>query len=70
MKYLQIKKFVAIVKKLSKNHETNLNFGALKYRKGEKMNINVNIKSLKKIGWSPKVSLRQGLLKTIKYYGK
>ena len=40
------------------------------YRKGEKMNINVNIKSLKKIGWSPKVSLRQGLLKTIKYYGK
>ena len=69
-KYLQLKKFVAIVKKLSKNHETNLNFGALKYRKGEKMNINVNIKSLKKIGWSPKVSLRQGLLKTIKYYGK
>jgi nucleoside-diphosphate-sugar epimerase len=69
-KYLQLKKFVKIVKKLTKNYETNLNFGALKYRKNEKMNIKVNIKSLKKIGWSPKVSLRQGLLKTIKYYGK
>jgi CDP-paratose synthetase len=69
-KYLKLKKFVRTVKKLSKNCETNLNFGALKYRKNEKMNININIKSLKKIGWRPKVSLRQGLLKTIKYYEK
>jgi nucleoside-diphosphate-sugar epimerase len=69
-KYLQLKKFVRLVKKLSKNCETNLNFGALKYRKNEKMNINVNTKSLKKTGWRPKVSLRQGLLKTIKYYEK
>jgi len=69
-KYLQLKKFVKLVKKLSKNYETNLNFGALKYRKNEKMNIKVNIKSLKKTGWRPKVSLRQGLLKTIKYYEK
>lgn len=69
-KYLYLKKFVRIVKKLFKNCETNLNFGALKYRKNEKMNIKVNIKSLKKIGWRPKVSLRQGLLKTIKYYKK
>ena len=30
----------------------------------------VNTKSLKKTGWRPKVSLRQGLLKTIKYYEK
>jgi nucleoside-diphosphate-sugar epimerase len=69
-KYLKLKKFVRTVKNLSKNCETNLNFGALKYRKNEKMNININIKSLKKIGWRPKVSLRQGLLKTIKYYEK
>lgn len=69
-KYLQLKKFVRLVKKLSQNFETNLNFGALKYRKNEKMNIKVNIKGLKKIGWRPKVSLRQGLLKTIKYYEK
>jgi nucleoside-diphosphate-sugar epimerase len=69
-KYLKLKKFVRTVKNLSKNRETNLNFGALKYRKNEKMNININIKSLKKIGWRPKVSLRQGLLKTIKYYEK
>ncbi len=66
--YIKLKDFVYTVKKLSKNKHTKLNFGVLEYRKNEKMNIKVNTKNLKKLGWKPKFSLKQGLLRTIKHY--
>ena len=68
--YIKLKKFVKIVKKLCKNKKTKLNFGALKYRINEKMTLKVDIKNLEKLGWKPKFTLNQGLIRTIKYYEK
>jgi CDP-paratose synthetase len=46
--------------------QTKLLFGAIPYRKGEAMNVNVNITSLKKVGWQSKVSIDEGLIRVIK----
>jgi nucleoside-diphosphate-sugar epimerase len=44
-------------------------FGAIKYRKGENMNLVADITKAKKIlNWSPNASLNYGLKKTITYY--
>ena len=42
-----------------------LDFGAVSYKKGELMYINSNITKLKSIGWSPKVSIHEGIKKII-----
>lgn len=63
---VSIRKFVELAKEVSKNNNTFLNFGALPYRENEYMNSQANTKELKKIGWKPKISLIDGLKKTIK----
>ena len=65
---ISIKKFILLVCKLTRNKSTKLNFGILKLRKREAMDIKVNISKLKKLGWKPKCNLHSALIKTIKYY--
>jgi nucleoside-diphosphate-sugar epimerase len=46
-------------------------FGALPYRKGENMSLYADTKEIFKIlKWRPKISLNEGLKRTIKYYKK
>ena len=61
-----IKEFVKLVKRLCKNKNTELNFGALPYRTNEVMLSKTDTAFLRSIGWSPKVSLENGLKQTIK----
>lgn len=62
---VNLKDFVLMVKKISGNNTTTLNFGAVPYRKGELMNFCVNSKSIRELGWRPSIELEEGLKKTI-----
>ncbi len=65
---IHVKEFVEIIyKKMSEKQviKTILNFGAVKYRVNEPMNIVANISKLEKLGWSPKVSIEEGINKMI-----
>lgn len=62
---ISIKDFVTLVKKLCKNTNTRLNFGALPYRKNEVMYTNVDTSFLKSLGWETRFTLEEGLKDTI-----
>lgn len=65
---MQVKEFVEkIVVQLSKHQTitTKLNFGAIEYRAGENMNMQVDISKLKNLGWRAKVSLEDGIKKIL-----
>lgn len=62
---ISIKDFVSLAKSLSGNTSTKLNFGAIPYRKNEKMEVVADISRLIKLGWTPKIKLVEGLSKTI-----
>lgn len=64
-KAISIEDFVKLTQTISGNSSTILNFGAIPYRKNEKMEVVANISSLSKLGWRPKVELVEGLRKTI-----
>ncbi len=64
-KPVKIKEFVTLVKELTENTETFLDFGALPYRPGEVMSIETNSKKLMDLGWQQKFDLEQGLHLTI-----
>lgn len=63
-----IKDLVLLMKKLSKNEELILNFGALEYRKNEIMFSEANNKELLKIGWKVNYKLEEGLKKAFFNY--
>lgn len=65
-KVVTIKKSVNMIKQLTKNKTTKLNFGALPYRENEVMEYKANTKSIKKLGWKPKYSIEKGFENTIK----
>ncbi|MDD2828634.1 MAG: NAD(P)-dependent oxidoreductase [Sulfuricurvum sp.] len=60
-----IEEFVKMVKVITINENTLLNFGAVPYRKNEPMESHVNLIALKKLGWEAKIDLLEGLKKTI-----
>jgi len=65
-KQITIRETVEALKKISGNKITALNFGALPYRKNEVMKSKVDTTRLRKLGWKPKVTLLEGLRKTVK----
>lgn len=59
-----IREFVETVHQLA-DSTTKLNFGALPYRENEVMDACADLRALKTLGWSPKVSLTEGIVRTI-----
>lgn len=47
--------------------QTKLNFGARSYRKGELMEVEENLDPIYNLGWSPKISLDEGIDRVIDY---
>ena len=62
---VSIKDLVTLIKRISGKKSTNLNFGAIPYRKNEIMESNVDTKAIRALGWEPGYSLEEGLKKTI-----
>jgi len=62
---LTIRDFVTLVKDLTGNKVTFLNFGALPYRQNEVMRIEINTNPLRHLGWSETLTTREGLMLTI-----
>jgi len=64
---ITIRDFVTLVKDLCGNTKTQLEFGALPYRKNEVMEVSLDITKLEELGWSENVSLRDGLKEAITF---
>lgn len=62
---VEIKEFVELVKELTANKKTALNFGAFPYRKNEIMEPRLDLTKLIELGWQSRISLTEGLNKTI-----
>lgn len=62
---VSIREFVETIKRLAGNDCTQLNFGALPYREKEVMESKADLALVKSLGWLPKVSLAEGLERTI-----
>lgn len=60
-----VRDIVTMIKTLSGNTRTVLKFGARPYREHEVMDSPVDISELAKIGWQPRVTLRDGLQLTV-----
>lgn len=54
-----------LIKSLSGNDTTKLNFGAIDYRPNEMMDSRVDIGKLATLGWAPSIGLELGLMSTI-----
>jgi nucleoside-diphosphate-sugar epimerase len=65
-KPISIRGFVDLVKEITQNNITSLDYGALPYRKGETMETTTDISGMSDLGWQATTDLREGLLKTIK----
>ena len=64
-KNLTIRDFVLLIKALTNNTNTKLNFGAYPYRTNEIMEYPLDLSALSLLGWKPLYSLQEGLLKTV-----
>jgi len=64
-KAVSLRELVTLIKELSGNSATELNFGAMPYRENEVMEYKADLSSIAALGWTPKVSLREGLRLTI-----
>lgn len=62
---VKIRELVETIKDLIGNSQTKINYGAIPYRANETMEALLDISAIKRLGWEPSVSLREGLLKTI-----
>lgn len=65
-KSISIRNIVQLICKVI-DSKSVLNFGATPYRRGEVMESKSNIVKLKKIGWRPKITLEEGILRTVEY---
>jgi CDP-paratose synthetase len=62
---IEIREFVMMIKNIAKNTHTKLNFGALPLRENEVLESHVDTSAIYKLHWAPKISLADGLRKTI-----
>ena len=68
-KSIKLKKVITLIKRLVKGGRPN--WGKIKLRKDELLNLYPNIQKVKKeLNWKPKVNFEKGLKKTINYYKK
>ena len=63
--HASIKELVLMVKDLTGNKKTALNFGILLYRENEVMQLDLDVSEIEKLNWKAKYSLKSGLKKTI-----
>jgi len=66
---IRIRDLATIIKNMIGSKST-INFGAIPYRKNEPMYTCANISPLKRMGWTPKITLENGIMRTIEYYKK
>lgn len=64
---ISIRELVIMMKKLTNNEATILNFGAIPYRENDKMQYVIDVSEMKKLRWNTTVSLEEGLKRTIAY---
>jgi len=64
-KLVTIKEIVSLIKEMSENKVTRINFGAVPYRANEVMEPKIDTSSIRQIGWTPKTKLIDGLRKTL-----
>ena len=64
-----IRDYIERLHRLTQSHSC-LNFGALPYRKNEIMAPDADIRKLHRLGWKPKVTLEEALIRTIDYEKK
>lgn len=62
---IEIRTYVETVKKQCRS-STLLDYGSIPYRQGEPMTCEANVDRLKRLGWSPRVSLDDGVASMIK----
>lgn len=62
---ITIRDLVCKLKELCDNTSTYLNFGALPFRENEVMDSSVDISAMKALNWAPRISLDEGLLRTV-----
>lgn len=62
---ISVRRFVELCKTLASADDTQLRFGVLPYRQHEVMLSRADVSELSRLGWSPTVSLEEGLRKTI-----
>jgi CDP-paratose synthetase len=64
---VSIRDFVSLIKTMTGNAETKLNFGSIPYRENEVMEYKTDLAEIKLLGWYPKISLKDGLSMTIEF---
>ncbi|NTE05556.1 NAD(P)-dependent oxidoreductase [Agrobacterium tumefaciens] len=62
---VQLRDLIIEIRDISQNKDVQLNFGAIPMRPNEIMESCADITKLIAIGWQPKYTFRQGILKTI-----
>ncbi|MEI6167171.1 MAG: NAD(P)-dependent oxidoreductase [bacterium] len=62
---VSVKDFLLLMRDISGNNKTKLDFGALPYRPNEVMSVKADISKVSALGWSPKVALPDALQRTI-----
>jgi len=62
---ISIRDFVDLVKQLTGNTSTNLNYGVIPYRENEVMLTDLNIDAISALGWNPNYKLKEGLTRMI-----
>lgn len=62
---VSIREFLLLLKRLSGADGTRLRFGALPYRENESMESHVDLSELHKLGWRRRVTLEDGLKRTL-----
>jgi len=67
---ITIKEVTTLLKELTKNTTTFLNFGAIDYRANEIMNPNLDLSFILELGWESKISLEHGLESIVEFEKK